>query len=33
MDNLTPNLVYFGRHLVDAGRDIKTSFNGINLYS
>ena len=32
IDILTLNFIHFGRYLVDAG-DIKTSFNGINLYS
>jgi hypothetical protein len=36
IDSLTLNLEHLailGRHLVAAGRDIKLSFNGINLYS
>jgi hypothetical protein len=33
IDTLTLNFVHLGRHLVAAGRDIKSSFNGIKLYS
>lgn len=33
IDTLTRNFVHLGRHLVAAGRDIKSSFNGIKLYS
>jgi hypothetical protein len=33
IDTSTFNFVHLGRHLVAAGRDIKSSFNGMNLYS
>jgi hypothetical protein len=33
IDTLTLYFVHLGRHLVAAGRDIKSSFNGINLCS
>jgi hypothetical protein len=33
IDTLTLNFVHLGRHSVAAGRDIKSSFNGINLHN